>query len=250
MSDLLKNLNPLEVLRTKIEAANKVGLKLQAAKSDHSAAVTAILESSTEAAIVKYREGEIKVNEQIATLQAALVNAKAKIKAHAETLIPGIEEGYDVEAESKKFAGLRAEAHATRKGILNFGISEETLNEALKEMGVAEIVSVKGHGTGKRGAPSGIKRPRISAATLDGVAVWHPKDDTKVDFGTLAKAGKSEGETLKAAAFEVAGTTDLNVLPAGTVVPFTVDGHKYTVTISGEKPMGRKPSVKEDAPAE
>lgn len=79
------------------------------------------------------------------------------------------------------------------------------------------------------------------------MAVWHPKDTSKVDFGTLAKAGKSDGEILKAAAFAVAQTSDLNTLQAGTVVAFEVEGHKYTVTISGEKPMGRKPSVKEEA---
>ena len=238
------NLNPVEILRTKMDAANELGRKIQAAKSDKGAAVAAILETSDDPTIVKYRAKVAEFTEQIETLQAKLENGKANILAHAETLLPDVEEGFDLETAQKAFAELRKSATVTRTAIENLVGDKEIVAQMMKENGITEIVSVKGKGTAKSGA-TGIRRPRISAATLNGAPVFSDKEQTKVDFTGLAKAAKSDAQTLKTAAFAAAETEDLNSLAEGTVVSFAVGDNKFTVTVSGEKP-GRKPAEKSE----
>lgn len=255
------NIDPLAMLKAQTDKANEIGRKIQASKADKSETVKAILDTSDDTQIVKFREGRQKIETEIATLQAKIVNGEAKIKEYAESLVPPVEEGFDVEAATKEFLAARAEATSTEKALLNF-VSAESLAEAKKELGIVPIVSLRGSGTARaNSAPGTTKRPRISAATIDGENVWKtdPEGDNagKVDFTHLASVLKSDAETVKAAAFSAAGTDELNSLDAGTVVSFTLGEKKVTVTVSGEKP-GRKAAaetssdenVSDEAPAE
>lgn len=238
-------IDPLAILTNAIKSANEIGVKIQAAKSDRTEQIKAIIETSDDDSIVKFRENRAKALAQIEAIKAQIENATAKVQEKAETLVQSVDADFDVEKATKEFIAARKSATDARKAILSFGIiSEEDLDAALAENGVAEIVSlrgVKGSG-GSRGSQPGVKRPRISAATFDGEKVVG-KDD-KVDFTTLAKKDSEvTAQILKEAAFKAAETEDLNSLQAGTVISFMVNGHKYTVTVSGEKP-GRKPAEK------
>lgn len=235
--------NPLDKYAADVKAANEVGAKIVAAKSDKGDAVKSLLQTSDDPKIVKFREVKATIEEQIETLKAKIYNGEAAIKEHAESLVTPVEEGFDLEAAMKEFLEKRRAATATKNAILAFGITEEQLSEALKEKGVpTEIIRVGGKGGGSKGGGTGVRRPRISAATLNGESVWKKgAEGEKVDFTSLAAAAKSDADTLKKAAFTAAETEDLNSLEAGTVVSFTVGDDNFTVTISGEKP-GRKPA--------
>lgn len=235
-------IDPLAIYSNAVTAANEIGRKIQAANSDRTDAVKSVLDTSDDAKIVKFREGRAALLEQIETIQAKITNGEAMIKEYAEKLVPGVDADFDKDAETKKFIAARKTANDARKALLNF-VSEEDLAAAEKELGIVPIVSLRGTGkAGSSGGATGVKRPRISAATMNGTSVWKKgSDDSKVDFTSLAVAAKSDADTLKNAAFEAAGTKDLNSLEAGSTVSFTVGENNFVVTISGEKP-GRKPA--------
>lgn len=235
-------INPLDALVEKITAANTLALQIKSAKSDKKDNVDAILSASDDPKIVKFREIRATLRKEIETLQAKIVNAEGNIAQYAESLIPPVEEGFVLETAVKDFTAKRREITDMRKAMHAFGATDEQIDAALAERGAPEIVELKGNGS-KSTKPAGeTKRPRISAATVDGEAVFSDKEKTKVDFTTLAKVLKVSADDAKKAAFAAAKTEDLNSLAAGTVVSFTVGEKEVTVTISGEKP-GRKPNA-------
>lgn len=235
--------DPLAQYVEKVKAANALGLKIKSAKSNQDDNVKAILENSDDPKVVKFREAKSAILEQIETLQAKITNGEANIRQHALTLIPGVDPNFDVEKASKEFAGLRKDVTQHRKALEMF-VSSEALTAALKEMDVPELMDLRGSGSHSTKPAGETKRPRISAATVDGESVWTDKDKTKVNFTTLAQHVKMSADDVKKAAFAAAETDDLNSLAAGTVVSFTVgegeNSHAITVTISAAKP-GRKP---------
>lgn len=241
---VMPTIDPLAMLIERINEANDLGRKIQAARSDRTAAISSVIETSNDPKVVKFREIRAKVLEQIETYKAQIVNAEALIKEHAETLIPGVDADFDVDKATEKFTALRKAAHTTRVALEAF-VPAETLDEVLQSRGVAEIVSLRGTGVNKGGAKgaTGVKRPRISAATYNGEAVT--KKDGTIDFTALGKASDVTADDLKVAAFAAAGTEDLNSLDAGTVVAFEIGDKKFTVTVSDKKP-GRPAGSKKD----
>lgn len=232
--------NPFEILVKAINSANEIGAKIKAAKSDKTDAVKEVLNTSTDEKIVKFRTAREQALEQIRQIQARIKQAEDGITAYAEGLVPGVDKNFDVEAATKEFVSRRAAAYAARKSLEFFAPAEQ-IDAALKAQGVAEIVNLRGTGKGGAKGASGIKRPRISAATYNGEPVANK--DGKVDFTTLGKASGLDSGDLKAAAFKAAGTDDLNSLDAGTVINFEIGDKKFSVTVSDVKP-GRKPGEK------
>ena len=237
-------LDPMALLKADIEAANLIGRKIQAATSDVDASISAIIASSDDEKIVGYRDNVAKVQEQIATLQAKLTNGEANVKEYARTLVPGVDPTFDPEAAKKEFISLRAAAHKRRQA-LEAVFGEDAIKQAMEEEKIVEVISLKGTGVAKAAGSTGIKRPRIATATVNGEKVAKP--DGKVDFTFLGKSLGTDADALKALAFTAAGTDDLNSLTAGTEVSFSVTvGDKTSavvVTVSDVKP-GRKAAEK------
>ena len=242
-------IDPLGMWKTAVENANVVGMKIKAAKSDKSESVKALIDSSDDAQIVKFREGRAALQEQIETLQAKITNGEAKIRDYAETLLPGVEADFNLEEETKKFVTLRKIAHDAESALKAFGVTDEQMAEARKELGIVEVINLRGTGTRKGGSTGNVRRPRIATATVNGEAVFSDKEKTKVDFTGLAKFLKTDAETLKAEAFKAAETEDLNSLPGGTEVSWTHgEDKKVVVTVSDKKP-GRPAAEKPESPA-
>lgn len=236
------NIDPLGAYKVAVESANEIGQKIVAANSDKTEAVKAFLDTSDDKKIVAYREGRAKILAEIENLQERLTAGETAISEYAEDKIPGVDPDFDKEAATEEFLKRRKAAHAARNALLNF-VSEEELSAAEKELGIVPVVSLRGKkGTRLGGGGTGVRRPRISAATVDGQDVWKKgKEGEVVDFTTLANVLKSSADDVKKAAFEAAGTEDLNSLEPGTKVPFTFGDHKIVVTISAKKP-GRQAS--------
>lgn len=241
-------INPLDALVQKITDANTLALAIKSAKSDVKDNVAAILSASDDAKIVKFREVRAALRTEIETLQAKITNAEANIAQYAESLIPPVAEGFNVDTAVKEFAAKRREITDMRKAMHAFGATDEQIDAALIERGAPEIVELKGNGSKSTKTPGSTKRPRISSATVNGEAVFSDKEKTKVDFTGLAKVLKVSADDAKKAAFAAAGTEDLNSLKAGTEVSFTIGDKTVVVTVSGEKP-GRKPKENSEAPA-
>jgi hypothetical protein len=239
-------IDPIAALRSAVDAANEVGLKIQSATANKDDAVKGIIETSDDDVFVKFREGRAQILSQIETLQAKLTNGEGTVKEKAQALAAqnSVGKDFDLDAAKKDFAEKRAKVHAQKKALGTW-LSDEDVATLLTQEGIKEVVTIRGTGN-KSGAVGNVKRPRIATATVDGEAV--KKDDGSVDFTYLAKSVGSNAETLKGAAFAAAGTTDLNSLGAGKVVDFTHDGKKFSVTISDKKP-GRKPAEKTETPA-
>lgn len=222
--------NPFDQLVEAIETANGLLVKIQAATGNQDDQIKAVIETSDDAKLVKYRESKRELEEQIETLQAKLANGNASVKEYAKTLLTDTSD-LDVEAAKKEAAAARKKATDIRKVLVQFASEEEVAAE-LERLGVPELKSVRGSGV--KGSATGVKRPRISAATVDGETVAKP--DGGVDFSFLAKELKTNANDLKSAAFAAAGTDDLNSLEAGTEVTFTVGDHTVVVTVSDKKP--------------
>ena len=237
------NIDPLSILVTAIKAANKVGMELQAANSDTPALVKSIVDGSDNERVVAYRKTRAEFLVKIEEIQARLAKGEEGISAWCSDpkngLLVGVPTDFDKEAKTKEFVTLRAAAHAAEKAILNF-VSQEDLTAALKEMDVEAVKSLRGHGKVGTSTGTGVKRPRIATATLNGKSVFKAGSTDKVDFTALAAAGKTSADTLKSLAFAAAETEDLNSLAEGTAVSFSqsVNGveNNYVVTISGVKP--------------
>lgn len=243
----MTSIDPLGIWKTAVEDANALGLKIQAATANQDDQVKAVLDTSDDAKVVKFREAKAKVLEQIETLKAQVTNAEANIKEHARTLLPSFDADFNVEEAKKEFAAKRKNANDARKALLMF-VDEETLNKVAQEHGIVEVVSVRGTGVAK--GQTGIRRARLSSATHNGNVV---EKDGKVDFTLLAKESKVSADDLKAAAYKAAGTDDLNSLGGGAVVNFTVGDNQFSVTISDKKPgrpKGSKNTPKDDTSAE
>ena len=234
-------IDPLALWKSSVDRANVLGLQIQAAKSDRPAMLKSLIETSDNETVAGYRAGREKLLEQVKTIQDKLASGESKIQEFVSTLLPAGDSNLDIEATTKLFVTARGEANSARKALLNF-VSEEDLDAAAKEMGIVEVVTIRGTKSGHgAGVVGNVKRPRISAATIDGESVWKDEAAQKVDFTHLAKILKLNAESVKAAAFVAGGTNDLNTLTPGTVVSFKVENNNVTVTISASKP-GRKKS--------
>lgn len=232
--------------------ANALAATIKAAKSDKSEAVNTVLDSSDDPRIVEFREKYAKGQAQIAEAQARLESLREAAKVHAISLLPGSDPNFNVEESTKEFLEKRKDATQMRKTLERLlGNNEEALKAAFEEFGIVEVVSLGRNSTGANAKGSGeIKRPRITAATVDGETVADSKG--KVSFTVLANNLGVDGDQLRKAAFAAAGTDDLSTLDPGTVITFPITKgekvHTVTVTAKG-KPVAEESASGEETSA-
>lgn len=223
---------PTEILdrfKAAADEANKAADEYKALTADSDKRLADFLNTSDDENIVKWREQRDKVQAQIEAAQAKLEEQEAKAREYAEGQVASAE-GDPAEVKTR-YVEARKTANDLRKALVLL-TDEETVNAAVESAGITEVISLRG--TTTKGAATGIRRPRISAASVNGEAVANK--DGKTSFTVLAdyvtrKYGKVSGDDLRNAAFTAAGTDDLNSLDEGTVVEFT-----YTVPGIGEGP--------------
>lgn len=223
-----------------VKAANEIATEVKAARSKPEEALAAILDTSDDANIVKWREadkaGRAKIAEAIAKLDAQ----REAVAEYAKTLLPTAAEGFDIEARTKAFIAERAAANTLRKALLTLVHNDqERLTRLLDAAGVVEIVSLGKDSTGgKAKGATGIRRPRITAATVNGETLADGNGKVSVSF--IASHLGIDGDVIRKAMFTAAGTEDLSSLDAGTEVAFTVhkgdDAFDIVVTAKGTEP--------------
>lgn len=203
-----------------IEKANASAAKIGAATTDVSKLDNEAISdpNTTDEDLRKFQTWKEAL---LAKLEAETVKALAKAKANREATQGG---EFDVEAEKVTHKALVAKAKQAREFYLNTlpGTSEDDLK------GIPDVKNLRG---GKSsGGSSGGKRPRIeraswkvsesdnwTAAEKDGKNA-KGEDVTVTNFTVLAQALSSHFDTkvepkdLHAAAFDAAGTDDLNTL--------------------------------------
>lgn len=230
--------------------ANSLAAEIRAAKSDKSEAVNTVLDSSDDPVIVEFRTKYEKGMEQIKAAQAKLDELREAAKVHAATLLPGADPNFNVEEKTKEFLEKRKDATQMRKTLERLlGNNEEAMKAAFEEYGIIEVVSLGRNSFANAKGSGEIKRPRITAATVDGENVADSKG--KVSFTVLANNLGVDGVHLRKAAFAAAGTDDLSTLEPGTVVSFQITKgdkvHAVTVTAKGKPESAEKPA--EETPA-
>lgn len=223
---------PTEILdrfKSAADTANKAADEYKSLTADSEKRITDFLNSSEDEQVVAWRAQRDKVQAQIDAAQAKLEEQATKAHEYAESQVTAAE-GDPAEVKTR-YVEARKTANDLRKALVLL-TDEETVNAAVESAGITEVISLRG--TTTKGAATGIRRPRISAAEVNGEEVKNK--DGKTSFTILAdhvtrKYGKVSGDDLRNAAFTAAGTDDLNSLDEGTVVEFT-----YTVPGIGEGP--------------
>lgn len=222
--------------------ANEIAGKIKASRDKPDDALDNVLTTSDDETIQKWRAFDEKIAEQIKAATARREQERANAKAYAGKLLPQAEEGFDVDKAKGEFTALRAEAHTMHNAVSLVLKTEEAVKEFMDEFGIVEVVSLKGggaSGSGSRGSTN-IRRPRITTASVDGVAV---EKDGKASFTLLTQYlsktfGTVDADSIRKAAFGAAGTEDLSSLTPGTVVEFDVvikgATHKVAVTTLGK----------------
>lgn len=198
--------------------ANAYADEYKAITADADKRITDFINSSDDEQIVKYRDLRDKVTAQIEAAQARLDEQANAAKEYAESQVSEAE-GDPAELKDK-FVKARANANNLRKAFVLIA-GEEAVNALVEEHQIEEVISLRGNKT--KGSATGIRRPRLSAATVNGEAVANKEGN--VTFGILEgyisrTFGKVTGDDLRAAAFSAAGTDDLNSLESGTEVKF------------------------------
>lgn len=199
-----------------VKAANESAAQYRSLVGSKTDAVTEVLNTSDDERIVQYREWRDKVRAQIEQAQAKLDEQTKAITEYAESLAT---EGQDVNPDEVKARYLENRSKATKTRNL---LAELFGKEAVDALGIEEVTNLRG--TSSTGGATGIKRPRLVSATVNGETV---EKDGKTSFTLLTQHinkehGKIEGSDLRAAAFKAAGTEDLSSLDEGTEVTFTL----------------------------
>lgn len=214
------------VLSAKVNDANAIATEIKTATSVDKDAVKKILSESDDSEIVTYRKQRAKYSEALAQVQAKLKDLDDSAKSHARTLMPGVSEDFDLETKRDEFLAIRKTVTESKKFLLSIlGNDKDALDALLKDNGIAEVINISG--SSKSGNVTGIKRPRIVSATIDGENF--ADKNGKVSFTTLAKELSADVNVIKDAAFKAAGTDDFTTIP-GEVVSFAHDGKNITVT--------------------
>jgi len=209
-----------------VKAANEIALKIKSATSGEDEKVQAVLSTSDDAELAKWREDDARVRAQIAEAQKRLDEAKAKAAERAKSLVTDESDGFNVEEGKKEFLTRRQEATSFRKTLLMLHKNDETaLTKTIEDAGIVEILSLRGS-SGKTSGATGKRKPRLTSASVDGVEIPSPT------FTTLASKIGVDVDTLKDAAFKAAETDDLSGEKAGEEITFTVANKKSeTVTV-------------------
>ena len=222
--------------RTALDEAHAARDSARVLGSGRAALIAETYNTSTDPEIVSAREGIAAAQAKIDAAIAALKERRAKVDSLIEANLPAAADPDEARrnAAEKKGAVVRAS-----QGIEAFGFGE-VLAEYMEENNLTMPGSMHGSSASQG---TGIKRPRISAATLDGRPIVD--NDGKVSFTLLAKeisrqtGIKVTPSDLSATAFAAAGTTDR--LPAGELTfRHTVSGkkagadftHDYVITVT------------------
>lgn len=223
--------------------ANHLSDRIISASADEGKAVENVLNTSDDATISKWRAEDAKVRKQIEDALAKLEERKAAATEHAKTLVASETDGFDVDAAKAELLPLRAQTTQMRKSLLTLlNNDQQAFAQKCEDFGITERIGTS-RGAKTTGA-TGIRRPRLSAATLDGADV---EKDGKVSFTILASVAKVNVDDLKAAAFAAAGTDDLSTLNGKTVAfTFTTKQNGADVT----RNFTVTPKVSEDAKSE
>jgi hypothetical protein len=219
--------------------ANAVATRIGAATTDRTKMVHDVLndDSVTDEKVVKFREWREKA---LQAIEAAENEAREYVTAN---LLPGTEE-VDVPTLTAEYKELASAVRAARTLLDKLpGVSAEDIKAALAN--VPDLKTLRGSTAGKG---SGGKRPRVQrlsyrASTNDpwteALSTRKDKDGNEVaftNFTVLAQAltkvydTKVEVKDLQTAAFEAAGTDDLNSLD-GKVFEFAISVGDSTVFV-------------------
>lgn len=224
----------VDILKGKAENANSLAIQLKEIEQGADARVNAVLNTSEDEEITKWRAWNDKLSAQIKEAQDKQAEALANIKVKAATLVDSVV--VNVDDLRNEFLTARKEANVTREAIKVFlGGDEEMLNKVMESAGIMEITNLR-HGTsGATRGSDGKRKPRLSSATVDGNDVPSPT------FTVLAKMTGVDIDVLKSAAYKAAGTEDL-FTKVGETIDFTVtgkDNKSYSLTIVPRTDAGK-----------
>lgn len=231
-----------EGLKAVTDSANEQAVKIRTATSGKEDALATVLNTSEDADIVafraKYAAGEAarkKIEEQLAELKTA-------ISKHAETLLPGVADGFNIEEERKDFMSKRRDATVMGGATLVLLQNNEALKKkAYDYFGITEVTSL-----GRNGSTSGAgaKRPRISSATINGEKFEDSKGN--VTFTSLSAHIGAEVNDLRTAYLKAAGTENTEELKGKEVsFVFQVKDKSLNLVLTGSEGNVAKPEAPE-----
>lgn len=205
------------------DKANKIHANYVLATSGKDEAAASFLATSEDPKVIKFREYESQVSEAIAKMTADLEAAKESVKAYA---LENVQTDTDIDPKAAQDAFLEArkDAHAKAKALVAF-VGQDLYDQGVEQYGITEVQSLKRGG--KTTGATGVRRPRVLSATVNGTEVDKPT------FGNLAKATNVSLDDFRTAAFAAAGTDNIMSLPEGTVVNFDVtdkDAKTYAIS--------------------
>lgn len=227
----------LATLAPQVEAANALAARITAATGDNKSLVHDIRDNpnTDDAKVREFQEWLAKVD------AAREQNIKEIGEYITANLLPKTDESFDVEKAKAEHADLRKSIAAGKTYAKTVGVTDEDIAT------LPDLKNLRG-GTstaGANGSAEGVKRPRISAITVNGESVSAPKkndDGTVTDvvsFTVLAtyltkQAGvKVEPSLIRDAVFEAAKTDDLSTVKGETFsVSETVNGKTFEVTVT------------------
>lgn len=209
--------------KEKADKANAIHARYVLATSGKDEAVASYLATSEDETVLKFRAYEEETLRKLEEAKAKLEENREAIRNYALQHV-NVDSDIDPEAESKNFLAARKDAFGAHKALVQF-LGEEKVSEGIEKFGITEVQSLKRGG--KTTGATGVKRPRIESATVNGT----PLD--KATFTEIAKATNVSLDDFRTAAFAAAGTDDIMSLAEGTEVNVSVtdkDGKSYAVT--------------------
>lgn len=211
--------------KEKADAANKIHANYVLATSGKDEAVTSFLNTTDDQKVSEFREYEATMLAKIEEAKAALEKNREAIRVYALDKV-NLDTDINPEEEQAKFLAARKDAHAASKALVMF-LGEELYNEGVEKFGITEVQSLRKGG--KTTGATGVKRPRLESATVNGETL------DKATFTEIAKRVNLSLDDFRDAAFKAAGTDDIMSLPAGTVITLAVsdkDDNRFDVTFT------------------
>lgn len=219
----------IDLFAAAVDTANEAAVEYRRLTSGKDEAVATAINSSTDDQVVAFREWRSKVEAQIAEAQARIDAKTAEVREYIEAHLDASDT--DPEAVKARYLEARQDATKMRSGLVGF-FGDEAVAALMEAEKIEEITNLRG--TNRKGA-TGIKRPRLESATVNGEAV---SKDGKVSFTLLGQYvsktfGKASGNDLKDAAFAAAGTNDLSTVTEPVNYTFTLaDGKQIQISVT------------------
>lgn len=218
------------MLKAQVEEANAIGEKVKTATTTSKTAIDQIINESDDETLVSYRESVEKAQAAIKAAQEKLDAKRKAAEEHAKTLIPGVGDGFDVDAAKAEFLEKRKVITSMKtalKGLL--GNDEKVLDAGLTKFNISEVIGLTRGGT--TGGGTGAKKPRLASAVVDDLPVANKEG--KTSFTTLAQHLKADVNELKNAAFKAAGTDDFKTIQGQEVsFSFKVGDKTHNVVLT------------------